>query len=132
MVIDQRLPEQGEELVFYDDGKRSRKYQATVFLVLPRLDSRKIRFEAWKNSYANYLSTRVPGFGKADHSISLYEIWRRHVREVSWIFANNTDYFIECVVPDFDPNALWFARTKTGGWYSMGIQNGWQGGLLEI
>jgi hypothetical protein len=46
--------------------------------------------------------------------------------------AQKTDYLIECAIPDYDENNIWFAMTTEGGWFSMDIQSGWQAGRLDV
>lgn len=59
--------------------------------------------------------------------------WRKNrSRGISWIYAPITDYFVEVSCPKYDKYNLWFARTKDGGWYSLDIQSGWQGGRLDV
>jgi hypothetical protein len=64
--------------------------------------------------------------------MSLYEQWKEEVLNHDWLYAVDTDYFIECSCPKYDEDNLWFVRTKDGGWFSMNIQNSWQSGRLDI
>jgi hypothetical protein len=62
----------------------------------------------------------------------LIEIWQKDVIEHDWLMSKLTDYLIECSIPEYDDNNIWFARTTEGGWFSMDIQSGWQGGVLDV
>lgn len=64
--------------------------------------------------------------------ISLYDKWVEESSYKDLIFAEDTDYFIECDIPDYNEYHIWFARTKEGGWFSTNIQSGWQGGVLDV
>ena len=64
---------------------------------------------------------------------SLWDIWNiSESRDLIGYFSEKTDVLSEVSCPKYDENNLWFARTKDGGWFSMDIQSGWQGGLLDV
>jgi hypothetical protein len=65
-------------------------------------------------------------------SLNLLDIHSNEIKNCDWIFAPETDYFIEASCPVYDDNNLWFARTKDGGWFSMNIQSWWQSGELDV
>lgn len=110
-----RIPQVGEKLHFFDDGKISdgRHYMAVVTHILTK-----------ERTYEIYL-----GIAEYDN---LIDIWKEKIAKHSSVFAKDTDYFIGCAIPQFDNNILWFACTKDGGWFSMSIQNCWQGGELDV
>ena len=64
--------------------------------------------------------------------MSLEDIWKDEMTQCHWLYATETDYFIEASCPVYDDNYLWFARTKDGGWFSMNIQSWWQSGELDV
>ena len=122
-----RVPDVGEILHFFDDGKmsRSRHYIATVTRVVKYNDAdniivKKRYWDPDPKSNENWLA-----------DTNLIDVWKYEKEEIYWLFDNDTDYFIECSVPEYDENLLWFVRTKDGGWFSMDIQSGWQGGRLD-
>ena len=80
---------------------------------------------------------------------TLYEIWREEVDShrqsegftvlikgastkpgAPWCYAEETDFFVECSIPEYDENTIWFVRHVSGGWFSMDIQQGWMSGKL--
>ena len=64
---------------------------------------------------------------------NLFSIWEINKKDADFLFANDTDFFIECSCPNYDKeNNLWFVRTKEGTWFSMNIQNSWQSGYLDV
>lgn len=103
-------PKKGDVLNFFDDGKitNSRKFAATVLNIYKSNDAPKYVQDALKNE------------------------------NTYWLYQQNldgecvTDVFIECDIPDYDENHIWFARTRDGGFFSMNIQHGWQCGRLDI
>lgn len=105
----QRIPNKGEKLMFFDDGKirLSRMYQAEVIAV--------------------HSPENTPSYVKR----ALNE------NDVDWVFIKeedgtySSDVFIECSIPKYDENSIWFARTKDGGFFSIDIQSDWQGGILD-
>ena len=125
--IVRRIPEVGEVLHFFDDGKmgRSRHYMATVLRVVSCDDAKNILVKKrfWDPDPYSMDSELI--------DTALTDVWEIEKMEADWVFDEQTDYFIECSVPDYDENNLWFVRTKDGGWFSMDIQSGWQGGRLD-
>ena len=116
------IPEVGKYYHFFDDGKTSpgRHYIARVERIVPISDSPEI-LVPYMDPYLEELVSR-----------SLWDIWNSEKTETAWVFSDKTDVLIEASCPKYDENKLWFARTKNGGWFSMDIQSGWQGGLLDV
>lgn len=123
-----RVPNIGEELYFYDDGKcsESRQYKGIVCAVIPfekaNIEINPFTLDDWgpKGEYLGH------------HTDSIIQIWEQEKEDCDWLFAEETDYFIGFACHKYDDNILWFARTKNGGWFSMDIQSNWQGGRLDI
>ena len=116
------VPQVGQIYHFFDDGKMSknRHYKAECLEVITPEEAKKVVLE-------------IPTDGSSDtQKASLYNIWRDNVRELDWMYAEETDYFVRCRVPDFDENDLWFVRTINNRWFSMDIQSWWQVGLLDV
>lgn len=118
------IPEVGKFYHFFDDGKISpnRHYICKCERIITPEESKKIMVEV-PNKYMD---------GVKD-SVSLYEHWyNNEVPNYYWLIADETDYFIECSCPKYDDNNLWFVMSVDGGWFSMDIQNFWQGGRLDV
>lgn len=120
------LPKIGEFYHFWDDGKTSvsRHYICKCERILTTEEAKDI-------------IVTVPewDFDKNENNfndMSLYEQWKDEVLNHDWLYAVDTDYFIECSCPKYDEDNLWFVRTKDGGWFSMNVQNSWQSGRLDI
>ena len=120
------LPKIGEFYHFWDDGKTSvsRHYICKCERILTTEEAKDI-------------IVTVPewDFDKNENNfndMSLYEQWKEEVLNHDWLYAVDTDYFIECSCPKYDEDNLWFVRTKDGGWFSMNVQNSWQSGRLDI
>ena len=101
----QPIPKVGKKYPFFDNGKvkRSLLYQATVLEI--------------------YDPDKVPGYVK--RAID-------RARKKEKIFKPTTDKVICCSIKDYDDNNIWIIRTKEDAWYSVCIQNEWQGGLLDV
>ena len=132
----ENVPVIGKQYHFFDDGKirESRHYMATV------VD--KITPEQAKDIYVNRLGLDVWE--------SLYRIWREEIDKhrqsnnfkvltydsmevgAPWLYAEETDYFIKCSIPDYDKNDVWFVRTVDGGWFSLDTVNVWMAGRLDV
>lgn len=120
------LPKIGEFYHFWDDGKTSvsRHYICKCERIITPEEAKEI-------------IVTVPewDFDKNENDfndISIYEQWKIEVYNHDWLYAEDTDYFVECSCPKYDKDNLWFVRTKDGGWFSMDVQNSWQGGRLDI
>lgn len=133
------IPKIGSSYHFFDDGKikESRHYIATVLDVITPEQAKNIMF------------SRVDD--EMSFEISLYEIWRNEIdghrqstnfkviaagasMEVGapWLYAEETDYFIKCSIPEYDENDVWFVRTVNGGWFSLDTNSWWMSGELDI
>ena len=114
------VPEVGKEYLFFDDGKTSpsRIFKAKVLRVIPYSE------EVYVDKYYYDLGSLIP--------TSIQDVHKEEVEECDWIYTSETDYFVECSIPKYDDNTIWFARTKDGGWFSMNIQSSWQSGRLDV
>lgn len=122
----QDVPDIGRQYHFFDDGKitPSRHSIATVTRVIPFSEASSIMVKAreWDLEIDDPIYVEKP----------ITEIWKKYVEEHDWVMATETDYFIECSIPDYDDNPIWFARDTSEGWFSMDIQSGWQAGRLDV
>ena len=120
----QQVPEVGKQYHFFDDGKirPSRHSIATVLRVIPISEASNVLVKERDCDYDEPVYSMRP----------ITEIWKEDVFEHDWLMAQETDYLIECAIPDYDDNNIWFARTTDGGWFSMDIQSGWQAGRLDV
>ena len=118
------LPVIGNHYHFWDDGKTNpgRHYICRCERIITSEEAKSIMIEI-----PNYYDNDVMD------TISLYEHWHNNeMPEYDWLYAEDTDYFIECSCPKYDEHNLWFVRTKDGGWFSMNIQSYWQSGRLDV
>ena len=124
-----RVPQVGEKLHFFDDGKvgDSRHYMAVVTHVLTPEQAKCV----FVVDAINFSECHSIDF-EENKSLSLLDVHAEEVKSCDWIFAEQTDYFIACSIPEFDNHIIWFVRKKDGGWFSMDIQSDWQGGYLDI
>ena len=136
------IPIKGQEYHFFDDGKISfsRHYMATVVDI--------IKPEQAKNTIIE--KVEWDGVDEYIDEISLYDIWisekdSHHQTEnfkvingsstepgAPWLYAEETDYFIKCYIPEYDENDIWFVRDVHGGWFSMNTVRSWMTGQLDI
>ena len=81
---------------------------------------------------------------------SLYTIWRREIDDhrqstnfivhngsdtnpgSPWLYAENTDYFIKCRIPEYVDYNVWFVRDVKGGWHSLNTESYLMGGRLVV
>lgn len=129
------LPQVGETYMFYDDGKRglSRQYKATVLRIISKDEAKNVTFPTYCSDEIEYEENTIvykdrEPIGEA----TLLDVWKARVEDCDWLYAEDTDYFIECSIPRYDENSIWFVRTKEGNWFSIDIQCYWQAGLLEV
>ena len=125
----QDLPKVGEFYHFFDDGKTSasRHYICKVERIVPFSEAKDILFTTPRGE--TFENGKFESF---DIDMSLEDIWKDEMTQCHWLYATETDYFIEASCPVYDDNNLWFARTKDGGWFSMNIQSWWQSGNLDV
>ena len=128
----EKIPEIGKTYHFFDDGKITmmRHSMATVTRILSIVDAKNEMFNLI--DYSDWNAEKGTWENQVPYKISLFQIWRNEVEDCSWIYAPDTDYFVECSIPKFDENPIWFVRTVNGGWFSLDIQSGWQAGRLDI
>lgn len=145
----QAVPKVGNKHHFFDDGKisESRHSIAEVIRVIKPEEAKEITFnlteyDDWDPITHNYNIVKPV-------SKTLYEVWREQVdahrqsgnciilidgakseKGQPWCYAEDTDYFVECSIPNYDENTCWFVRHVNGGWFSMDIQNSWMSGRL--
>lgn len=125
-----RVPYVGEKLHFFDDGKVSdcRHYMAVVTHVLTPEQAKYMYVD--KRAFCESHSIEFD----YNKKLSLLDIHAEEVKNTDWLFADQTDYFIACSIPEFDDHIIWFVRSKgqDQGWFSMDIQSNWQGGRLDV
>lgn len=129
------IPQKGKTYKFYDDGKTSREYDAVVLRILSKDETKTIKFKARLDDEYELSTLYDKSWGFDEQYTfrkSLYDIWKDAVKNIDWVFANDTDWFIECSIPLYDEYPIWFVRTNNGGWFSLDIQSSWQGGLLDV
>lgn len=133
------VPKIGSSYHFFDDGKikESRHYIATVLDVITPEQTKNIMFSRADD--------------EVSFEISLYEIWRNEIDDhrqstnfkviaagvsmevgAPWLYAEETDYFIKCSIPEYDENDVWFVRTVNGGWFSLDTNSWWMSGELDV
>ena len=112
------LPKVGEFYHFWDDGKTgpNRHYMCKVERIIPISEANQIMFNNINDN----------------NQTSLLDFWISEKTHCDWLYAPQTDYFIEASCPTYDVHYLWFARTLDGGFFSMDIQSGWQSGRLDV
>ena len=133
------IPEIGKEYYFFDDGKisPSRCYKAKVLRIIPYDECEEV-FDV----YDYDCDQKIPKTLKEIHK----EEVNNHLQSSNftvlngsditpgkpWLYAEETDYFVECEIPGYDEHNIWFVRTVNGGWFSMDIESGWQSGELDV
>ena len=113
----QDVPIVGKTYHFFDDGKikPSRHSIATILRVISPDDAKNIMVDSIS-------------LGR----VSLWDVWKDEVEQCYWLYATETDWFVEASDRDYDKNNLWFVRTQDGGWFSLDIQSSWQAGELDV
>ena len=135
-----RVPKVGECFTFYDDGKTSdsRIYDAKVIRVVPESEAENTLVDCWVSEIEQLMpyplniiqKSEVDRHRQSEKFIVLnaYD----NTPGAPWLYAEDTDYYIECEIPEYDDNTIWFVRDIHGRWFSMNIQSSWQAGLLDI
>lgn len=129
------LPTLGKSYYFFDDGKTgiSRCYKATVTSILPA--DTEVVVEAFDYDLRTLIPRRLQDIRRDtvnDHRASENFIVGRTKPGEPWLYSEETDYYIEAIIPGYDEYPIWFVRTIRGGWFSMNIQDSWQSGRLDV
>jgi hypothetical protein len=135
------VPKIGDKHHFFDDGKmsESRHFIAEILSVITPEEAKQTNLT--RTEYSNnesYLFTQ-----------SLYDRWIEEVNDhrqgeypwvlvdsnhfkphAPWLYEETTDYFIECSIPGYDADSVWFVRTINGGWFSIDTTHSWMSGKL--
>ena len=136
------IPKVGDKHNFFDDGKlrESRHYIAEVLEVITPEEAKNVHI----------IRNECDGHGLIyPVTLTLHQIWREEVdghrnsknfkvlgKGVEnkpgspWCYAEETDYFVKCSIPEYDKNDVWFVRHVDGGWFSMDTQSSWMSGRL--
>ena len=124
----QDLPIVGQQYHFFDDGKihHGRHYIATVLRIVPFNEAKDIIVKEFDWNLYDLCNDEC----LVDQCI--LDTWEREKQSAHWLYAPETDYFVELSVPEYDINNLWAVRTKHGEWFTMDIQSTWQSGKLDV
>lgn len=132
----ENIPEVNKNYHFFDDGKirESRHYIATVKKLITPEEAKSVIIDCEFRAYC----------------VSLYDIWKEEIEEhrqtenftvingsstesgAPWLYAEDTDYFVECSISNYDENSVWFVRDINGSWFSLNTVNTWMTGELDI
>lgn len=130
------IPKKGEYYYFFDDGKISlgRCYKALVNRVLPSNYENKSVYDVVRNdknvvNLFDVLKENVNNCRQSENFIVLNS--PSHEVGQPYLYAEETDYFIECIIQEYDEDTIWFTRDVNGGWYALNIED-WQNGRLDI
>lgn len=102
-ALQPHIPVVGGTYKYFDDGKvkDSRMFDVTITELIP--------------------------FSAIDENT--LSAWKQEVRECSWLYAKETDYFVLGDLQKYDEvEKVVFVRTLNGGWFSIG----WWSGRLDI
>lgn len=110
------IPEVGKFYHFWDDGKHSvgRHYIAKVERIIPFEEAEDIVFQF------------------EDGPVSLLQQWKDEVEDAKWLYNQETDYFIECSIPIYDKDPIYFVRDIDNDWFSIATTGWWQYGRLDV
>lgn len=134
------VPEIGKSYYFFDDGKisPSRCYIATVTKVIPANENPTITIKNPETGANNIVSLESLRKKEVDEHRQEegFIIINSGVVDTKpgspWLYAEETDYFIKCNIPNYDESPIIFVRTVGGGWFSIDVTNLWQSGELDV
>lgn len=110
-MMKNNIPEIGKTYAFFDDGKTgpSRRYKATITGIIP--------FHLVKEKFPD-----------------LYYRWKSEVTTAAYLYAMETDYFVECSIPRYEniDDFVYFVRDVNSDWFSIDFPHNWMGGLLDV
>lgn len=120
------IPEVGKYYHFWDDGKSSpsRHYICKVEKIIKIKEAKKLGVTVPEWNYDTNQNEFI--------MTTLFEQWKVQVLNHDWLYAEDTDYFVEISCPNYDEYNLYAVRTKDGGWFTIDVQSWWQGGRLDV
>lgn len=130
----QDVPVIGKYYYFFDEGKTSpsRCYKAKVIRVIP-YDECDLEYEIYDYYCDCKISKTLKDIHKEEVDENFNVLNGSDTTPVkSWLYAEETDFFVECEIPGYDENTIWFVRTVQGGWFSIDVQSSWQYGSLDV
>jgi hypothetical protein len=105
---------------FYDDGKISfgRHNIAEVIRIISIKEAKNIQIKYYDDEKYK----------------SLYEIFVNTCEEFEQLhlYDKDTDVFVECIIPGYDYDPVYFARTLDGGFFSFDTSGSWMSGRLDV
>lgn len=114
------IPTVNRRYNFYDDGKISfsRHYIVEVLRILTIEDAKNIQLKFYEDEQYR----------------SLYDIYKYTCEEFDYLklYDDDTDVFVECLIPGYDYEKVYFARTLDGGFFSFETTGAWMGGRLDV
>jgi hypothetical protein len=116
------IPTINKKYNFYDDGKVSFGRHSIVEV------KRILTIEEAKQLQIKYYET--------NEIKSLYDIFM--IQEAMTfscgcnLYDPDTDVFLECSIPEYDDDLVYFARTKDGGFFSFDTTGYWMSGQLDV
>lgn len=115
------IPEKERIYYFFDSGRftPSQCYEAKVTDIIPYSQEYYI-----VNAFNSRYDCEMP--------MTLQDILKEKHEDNPELYAETTDFFVGCSIPEYDTNIIWFTRTPYGEWFSMNIQSCWQSGQLDI
>ena len=122
-----QVPEIGKYYHFWDDGKSSpsRHYICKVERIITPEEAKDVMLKVTTCDTEKNEEIFV--------ETSLYDHWKNNeLVACPWLYAPETDWFIEASCPKYDVYHLWFVRTKNGGWFSLNVESSWQAGELDV
>lgn len=136
----ENIPEIGKEYYFFDDGKisPSRCYKAKVLRVIPGNTDMILEIPDSETdkmipvSLQDIHKREVDEHRQSESFIICNSRGAKPIPGEPWLYSEKTDFFVECEIPGYDENTIWFVRTIDGGWFSLNIQSSWQAGVLDV
>ena len=133
------VPEIGKSYYFFDDGKLSpsRCYVATVTGVIPASKNPTITIKNPETGmddikYLETIRKREVDEHRQEEGFIVISNGADTKPGSPWLYAEETDYFIKCDIPDYDESPIIFVRTVDGEWFSIDVTNLWQSGELDV
>jgi hypothetical protein len=133
----EQIPIINQTYHFFDDGKitNARHHIAVVINVIKPENTKNI----------NIIRTH-----HNNQKITLYDIWKEEINNhrqthnfsvanntnttpgQPWLYAENTDAFIQCKIPTYDQDDVYFVRMTNGEWFSLDTTHAWMTGKLDV
>lgn len=116
------VPKLYNEYLFFVDGNKDRIHTAIPVRIISIEEAKNHKFLVDGDSLCNIWKQNLEDCKNK----SIFS----HDENGYWCYAPYTDCFVVCAISTYSENLVYFSRHINRQWYSLEIEETWQGGML--